>query len=178
MKFELYELDRLEEIKSLFTSVFTDSEGKGEGQLIGNLVRELQETTDKNDIYSFVVKERDVIVGCIFFTRMSFDSPINSFILSPVAISTLNQKQGLGQGLINFGINYLKEENVELLLTYGDPNYYLGVGFKPITEKLIPAPFKLTYPKGWLAQSLIDSEIPTIKGGSSCVKALSNQKYW
>ena len=178
MKFELYELNRQEEIRDLFTGVFTDAEGKSEGELIGNLVLDLQITTDKKDIYGFVAKQGEVIVGCIFFTRMSFDRPINAFILSPVGVSTSSQKQGLGQGLIHFGINYLKKQSVELVLTYGDPDYYSKVGFKPITEKVIPAPLKLTYPEGWLAQSLTGGEIPTIKGGSTCVQALSNQKYW
>ena len=178
MKLEQYKPSQQQEITDLYTSVFTDSEGKDEGKLIGKLVSELQETTDKKDIFGFVAKEGEAIVGCIFFTRMTFDSPITSFILSPVAISTSMQKQGLGQKLINFGINYLKEKKVELIITYGDPSYYSKVGFRLITEKIIPAPLKLTYPEGWLAQSLIGDEIPTIKGRSKCVKALSDQRYW
>jgi len=178
MNLELYKLSQQQEIVDLYTSVFTDSEGESEGKLIGKLVSELQETTDKKDIYGFVAKDGKSIVGCIFFTRMSFDNPIISFILSPVAVLTSIQKQGLGQKLINFGINYLKEKKVELLLTYGDPNYYSKVGFKPVAEKIIPAPLKLTYPEGWLAQSLKGDEIPVIKGSSACVKALSDQNYW
>jgi len=178
MNLELYEPSQQQKITELYTSVFTDSEGKDEGKLIGDLVSELQETADKKDIFGFVVKNGEAIVGCIFFTRMTFDIPITSFILSPVAVSTSMQNQGLGQKLINFSINYLKEKRVELILTYGDPNYYSKVGFKAISERIIPAPLKLTYPDGWLAQSLIGDEIPIIKGSSRCVKALNEQKYW
>ncbi|MCG5517084.1 MULTISPECIES: hypothetical protein [unclassified Ectothiorhodospira] len=41
-----------------------------------------------------------------------------------------------------------------MVLTYGDPNYYSRIGFKPITEALAPAPFTLKQPEGWLGQSL------------------------
>jgi putative acetyltransferase len=109
---------------------------------------------------------------------MSFENQINSFILSPVAISTQFQKQGIGQNLIKFGIDHLKKNNVELVFTYGDPRFYSKVGFKNITEKIAKAPLKLTYPEGWLAQSLISEKIEPIRGDSTCVRALNNQKYW
>ena len=51
MNFELYESSQAHDVKKLFTSVFTNSEGKSEGELIGNLAFELQDTTDKKDIF-------------------------------------------------------------------------------------------------------------------------------
>jgi len=178
MDFEVYDSSRAHDVKELFTCVFTDSEGQEEGDLIGNLAFELQETTDPGDIYGFIAKNGEIIVGCIFFTRIRFETPINAFILAPVAIATQYQRQGLGQRLINYGIDYLKHENVELVITYGDPDYYSKVGFKQITEEVAKAPFKLTYPEGWLARSLIGDKIEPIKGNSTCVSALSNQRYW
>ena len=178
MDFEIYDLSRAHDVKKLFADVFTDSEGQEEGELIGNLAFELQVTTDPKDIFSFIAKDGEIIVGCIFFTRMTFETPINAFILAPVAIATQYQRQGLGQKLIKFGIDYLKNENVELVFTYGDPKYYSKVGFKHITEEVAKAPLKLTCPEGWLAQSLIGDKIEPIEGNSTCVSALSNQRYW
>jgi len=178
MNFEIYESNSPQGIKELFSSVFTNSEGQAEGELIGNLVLDLQETTDPKDLFSFIAKDGVNIIGCIFFTRLQFDVQISAFILSPVAVATQYQNQGIGQKLIKFGINHLKENNVELLFTYGDPNYYSKVGFKYISEKIIKAPLKLTYPEGWLAQSLVSDHIETISGNSTCVSALSNQQYW
>ena len=54
MNFEIYKSCSAHEIKELFTSVFTNSEGQAEGDLIGNLVFELQETTEPKDIFGFV----------------------------------------------------------------------------------------------------------------------------
>jgi len=178
MNFEKYKPNLNHEVKKLFTNVFTDSEGQTEGELIGNLAFELQETTEPKDIFGFVAKDGDVLIGCIFFTRLGFENRINAFILSPVAVATQYQKQGIAQKLIKFGINDLKNKNVKLLFTYGDPKFYSKVGFKYISESIAKAPLILTYPEGWLAQSLISKNIEPISGNSTCVSALNNQQYW
>jgi predicted N-acetyltransferase YhbS len=41
-------------------------------------------------------------------------------------------------------------------MTYGDPSYYAKVGFMPISEADAQAPFPLSHPEGWLAQSLTE----------------------
>ena len=178
MNLSSYSPSNTEEIKQLFTKVFSDSEGQSEGLVIGNLVYELMTGTDAQELYGFVVTENKKIIGSIFFSRMTFESEVNAFILSPVAIDTNYQGKGFGQKLINFGINHLKENGVELVITYGDPKFYSKVGFILITEKLIKAPFTLTYPEGWLAQSLVGDEIGSITGDSYCVEALNKAEYW
>ena len=178
MNFEKYESCSAHEVKKLFTDVFADSEGQAEGELIGNLVFELQDTTEPKDMFGYLVRDGKTLIGCIFFTRMEFENQINAFILSPVAVATRYQKQGIGQELIKFGINSLKKNNVELLFTYGDPNYYSKVGFKYISESIAKAPLILTYPEGWLAQSLVSENIEPISGNSTCVSALNSQQYW
>jgi len=178
MNFSIYESRYAQDVKKLFTDVFADAEGQEEGNLIGNLAFELQETTDPSDIFGLLAKDEEIIVGCIFFTRMIFESSINAFILSPVAISTQYQNKGLGQKLIKFGISHLKSNNVELIFTYGDPSFYSKIGFKQITEEIAKAPFNLTFPEGWLAQSLTSDTIDPIRGNSKCVRALSRTVYW
>ena len=173
-----YSPDNIEEIKQLFTQVFTDSEGQSEGLIIGSLVYDLMAGTDVQDFYGFVAVENEKIIGSIFFTSLTFDSEVNASLLSPVAIHTNYQGRGIGQKLINYGIHHLKENGVELVFTYGDPKFYSKVGFQLITEKSVKAPFTLTYPEGWLAQSLVSDEIKPIKGDSYCVEAFNNAEYW
>ena len=108
MNFGLYESSCALDVKKLFTDVFTNSEGEEEGNLIGNLAFELQETTDPRDIFGFLAKDGEIIAGCIFFTRMTFEISISAFILSPVAISTQYQNQGLGQKLFNVSPKWTK----------------------------------------------------------------------
>lgn len=178
MKLLAYNPDHADEIKHLYTEVFTDSEGRSEGVRIGNLAKELMAETDKKDLYGFVAMERGKIIGCIFFSRLTFESDTRAFILSPVAVHTEHQGKGIGQQLINHGINTLKDEGVELVMTYGDPNFYSKVGFDPVKEETIRAPLQLTYPEGWLGQSLVGDSVKPIAGRSCCVKALNKPEYW
>jgi len=178
MEFSTYKKSSIEEIKQLFTKVFSDSEVPSEGLLIGNLAFNLIETTASKDIYGFVANENDQIIGSIFFTRLIFENGTNTFILAPVAIHTDWQGRGIGQKLIKYGIDHLKKEGVTLMFTYGDPNYYSKVGFSQITEKVAKAPLKLSQPEGWLCQSLVGSEIKPIAGNSHCVEALNKAEYW
>jgi predicted N-acetyltransferase YhbS len=167
------------EIKNLFVKTFTKSEGESEGNLIGNLVEDLLLVTLCVDKEVFISVEKGEIVGCIFFTKLRFEEEnINAYLLSPVAIHSDFQGKGIGQALINFGHNELAKEGVELIITYGDINFYSKVGFKQISEDIIKAPLKLSYPEGWIAKSLINKEIKAIKGKMFCVEALCNQVYW
>ena len=174
----LYSPVNIEEVKDLVTKVFSDSEGQAEGLVIGNLTYNLMAGTDVQDLYGFVTVENEKIIGSIFFTKLRFQSEVNAFLLSPVAIQTNYQGQGIGQKLINFGIHHLKENGVELVFTYGDPKFYSKVGFSPINEQLVKAPLKLSYPEGWLGQSLVNDKIEPITGNSYCVEALNKQEYW
>lgn len=178
MKLLAFKLSNVEDIKQLFIKVFSDAEGQSEGALIGNLTYDIMTSTDAQDLYGFVVIENEKIIGSILFTRLTFQNGVNAFLLSPVAIDTSYQGKGIGQKLINFGINHLRERGVNIVFTYGDPNFYSKVGFNRITEKIAKAPFKLSQPEGWLAQSLVSDEIKAISGGSSCVEAFNKPEIW
>lgn len=178
MKLLVFKPSNIDEIKQLFTNVFSDAEGASEGLLIGRLTHDIMTGTDNQDFYGFVAIENDEIIGSIFFTRLTFQHDIKAFLLSPVAIQTSLQGKGIGQKLISFGIEHLKKAGVRLVFTYGDPNFYSKVGFKQITEKTAKAPFQLSQPEGWLAQPLLDDEMIPIPGHSYCVEAFNNPDIW
>lgn len=178
MELSLFNSSQSKEVIELFTKVFSASENEKEGQSIGNLVSNLIATTDPQDLIGFVAISDGEIVGSIFFSRLVLPGEQTAFILSPVAVATNQQGKGIGQQLINFGISHLKSQGVNLLFTYGDPDFYARVGFKPISESIVKAPLKLTFPQGWLAQSLDGRPINAIKGTAHCVEALNDQKYW
>ena len=178
MEILAYNSNKIEEIKQLFTNVFSDSEGQAEGLVIGNLTYDVMTDTDAHDLYGFVATENEQIIGSIFFTRLTFQNGVSAFMLSPVAIQTSYQRKGIGQKLINFGINHLKENGVSIVFTYGDPTFYSKVGFSQISEKIIKAPLKLSQPEGWLGQSLVSDKIEPIAGTSYCVEAFNKPEIW
>lgn len=173
-----YTPDQSAEIKNLFVKAFSDSGGESEGILVGNLAHTLMTETDEQDIYGFVAIERQKIIGCLFFSRLIFESNACAFILSPVAVHTDHHGKGIGRKLIQYGIQILKSKRVELIMTYGDIDFYSKVGFKPVSEDVVKAPFQLSHPEGWLGQSLISDPIPPLTGRPFCVKALNNHRYW
>lgn len=178
MQFKAYNRIQSQEIIELFNAVFSASEGQKEGQIIGQLVKELLNTTDSNKLFGYISTSDDRITGCIFFTPLTLPSGKVAFILSPVAVSTSEQGKGIGQQLINFGIQQIRKHGAELLFTYGDPDFYSKVGFIKISEDLIKAPLKLSFPEGWLALSLNNQQITSETGPAKCVEALNKQEYW
>ena len=124
------------EIEQLFIKTFADSEGQAEGEMIGCLARDFMSSTPEGDFYCFVAREDKQIVGCIFFSRITFESEIRAFILGPVAVHTDHQGRGIGQRLITFGIDTLSTDGVELAITYGNPAFYSKVGFQVVKERL------------------------------------------
>lgn len=178
MRFTGYSPEDTGAIERLFITTFSDSEGPTEGEMIGRLARDLIDTTDKSDLYCFVAREDDQIVGSILFSRLTFESGISAFILAPVAVLTDFQGKGIGQKLITFGLGELSKDGVELAITYGDPAFYSKVGFLSVGEAVIPTPLPLQHPEGWLAQSLRGNELEPIEGRSSCVEALNKPEYW
>jgi len=173
-----YEPKNAEELRKLFTKTFTDSEGPEEGQLIGRLVQNLMACDDKAVIRGFIATKGDKIIAGIFFTRLTFESDVSAFLLAPVAVHTDHQGKGVGQALINYGLNAIKGSDVEVVFTYGDINFYSKVGFQQIDKSIARAPLNLTYPEGWLAQSLVSDEVKPIPGNSTCVEEFNDPAYW
>lgn len=178
MNIQDYQKSEEESIKRLFKDVFSDSENLEEGTLVSNLVGHIINSTNEKDIFGFVAKIQGQLIASIFFTRLKFNNSCSAFILSPVAVHTQFQGKGIGQKIINFGIKQLKDKNIDLLFTYGDPAFYSKVGFKWLDQQIVQAPFTLSHPQGWLCQSLNNKPVMPIKSRPSCVSALDNELYW
>ena len=105
MNYQTLDKTKRKEIARLFTSVFISSEGEEEGTLIGNLSAELASSIDNEEIICFGIYENERLIASIFFTRLRFNNPIQVYMLAPVAVSSEYQRKGIGQALINYGLN-------------------------------------------------------------------------
>lgn len=171
--------DSKKEITDLFKATFTASEGAEEGALIGSFVDRLLATTDETDIFVFSARQPDGLAGAAIFTRMRYSQDERSvFILSPMAVATAQQGAGIGQRLLTFGLETLRENGVDVALTYGDINFYSKVAFRQIPVSDAKPPLPLTYPEGWLGQSLTDRPLDPLQGSSVCVDALNDPALW
>lgn len=178
MKFSLFSKSESQSVIDLFKSVFSASEREAEGQVIADFVSNLIATTKPQDLIGCTAEEDEVIVGCIFFSRFTVPSGQLAFILSPAAVLTNVQGTGIGQKLIQYGLDHLRSQNVNLVFTYGDPSYYSKTGFEQINENIVKAPCPLSQPIGWLAQSLDGTKIEAMAGPTQCVGALNDPDLW
>ncbi|QEO46966.1 GNAT family N-acetyltransferase [Vibrio tarriae] len=180
MNFSLYKSQQKLEIIDLFQNTFSDSEGSEEGTVIGKLVSDfLSNSLQKDDLFVFVAcDDHQRVVGSILFSKLSFPNEENVYLLAPVAVATKWHGQGIGQALIRFGLETLKEKDISHVITYGDIRFYSKVGFTAINEEMIQAPLTLSYPEGWLAQSLTGQAITPISGKPTCLEAIANPVYW
>lgn len=179
MELDIEDGARADEIPAFFAAVFTASEGEAEGQRIGDLATALLATTPKEDRLVFSARENGELLGCVVFSRLVYEQEDRIvFLLSPVAVASRRQNQGIGQALVQYGLDALRRRGVDVAVTYGDPDYYARVGFRPVSKEVARAPLPLSHPEGWLAQSLTDLPLAPLKGPSRCVVALNDPDYW
>jgi putative acetyltransferase len=178
MEIKILDCGIKEQVASLFSSVFTYSEGEGEGRLIGRLASALAARIDNQEVVSVGACENGKLIGAIFFTRLQFKEPVEAYMLSPVAVSTVHQGKGVGQALIRHGLNSLRSRSATMVMTYGDPAFYAKTGFQALSEDAIQAPHALSMPQGWLVQHLTGGVIPTLKSRPACVPEFDDPAYW
>jgi putative acetyltransferase len=99
-------------------------------------------------------------------------------MMAPVAVATAHQSKGIGRRLITHALDALRQEGVDIAVTYGDPAFYGRVGFEPVSEADLPAPQPLNQPQGWIAQSLTDEPLTPLSGPAACVAAFDDPALW
>lgn len=179
MKLSAEKQDWSNVLPEVFRQVFSESEGAAEGDVIGALVSDLLTQTPDDDLHAAIAHDGPQVLGCILFSRLRFDrDPRQVFLMSPVAVRTDRQKTGIGQRLIAYGLDGLRRDKVDFVVTYGDPNYYGKAGFLPISEEFLQAPLPLSHPHGWLGQALTAAEMAPFNGPSHCVSAFNKPELW
>lgn len=165
-------------ISDFFREVFEKSEGPDEGLLIGSLASEIFRSTEPYDFYCDVITENDQIIASAFYTRLTYPSGVNTFVIGPVAVHHDFQRRGIGQKLLKTGITSKIKTGMDYILTYGDPAFYGKVGFVQISEDDVKAPFRLSLPEGWLLYHHSADYRSELAGNPNCVQALNDVRYW
>ena len=158
--------------------LFEDTFPAGEAALVAELAHDLAQQADGSTITGIVAEDDQSIVACAVFSRMTYAQGTAVFILSPMAVHPSLQGQGIGQNVIRQGIDALIAAGGEVLVTYGDPAFYSKVGFELTTTDCLPAPFELSHPEGWIAQSLTGETLPVLTGPVGCVGPLDKAELW
>jgi putative acetyltransferase len=141
--------------------------------VVVTLVDRLRESPDWIDGLSFVAETNGRIVAHILFTRSLLDAPrrlVDVLVLSPVSVATDFQGQGIGSGLIRYGLAELAARPEPLVFLEGAPGFYGRFGFQRAGELgfrrpslRIPEPgfqvIKLATYEPWMTGTLIYSHV-------------------
>ena len=169
----------VENDKKLIRKVHQNAFDQSEGEVVSQLAIDLLEDATALPILSLVAEQDDKIIGNIIFSSVNIEGVegVSAYILAPLAVTKHAQKNGIGTLLINKGLETLKERGAEIVLVYGDPNYYMRTGFKA-GHNLKP-PHKLEYPEeAWMAQELVEGTLTKTQGTVRCALSLNSPEYW
>lgn len=166
----------LNAIQKVIETSFSDEENT----VISNFTADLFRETTTPPIKSLVAEVDNQVIGYVSYSPifLKSDSCISGYVLAPLAVSQEHQKQGVGSNLINSGIDMLTDDGIDVLLVYGDPDYYGRFGFKEETGRSFVPPYPLTYPFGWLGMVLNGTFMPDIPIKFDCVQSLNKPDLW
>ncbi len=162
-------------IRKLHQNAFDQSES----ETVSQLAIDLLEDKTALPILSLVAEQDNEIIGNVIFSSVSIEGTegVPAYILAPLAVTKASQRSGIGTQLINKGLETLKERGAEIVIVYGDPNYYMRTGFK--AEHNLKPPYKLQYPEeAWMAQELVEGILTTTQGTVRCALSLNSPALW
>ena len=167
------------DLDSIQTVIETAFSGK-ESNAISKLAADLCSEATSPSIMSLVAKGDDQVIGYVSYSPifLKSDTHISGYILAPLAVSPEHQTQGVGTNLIKRGMDMLTEDGVDVLLVYGDPEYYGRFGFKDEIGGLFMPSYPLEYPFGWRGLMLNETAVPVSPVRFECVAALSKSELW
>ena len=179
MEFSREYMERDREIAGLFEATFFARQGYLEGSQVGELARNLMYRVHARDLYVFTAESDGALVGAAAFSRLSFEGDERSvFMLAPMTAAVGSHGRGVGQALIRHGLDALRHDGVQIVLTYGEPHFYAKLGFSRISCEFAPPPYELTLPEVWQGLSLTDRKLTPLAGPSRCVPPFDDPLMW
>jgi len=163
--------------------IHRESFGASKGPTIARLVNDLFDDPTAQSIRSFAAIVERKIVGHILFTRTAVQGAnpgLASSILAPLAVLPDYQAEGIGQKLINYGLEKLRQDGCQLVFVLGHPDYYPRCGFSPAGRLGFAAPYSIPdeHAGAWMVQQLCPGIIGIETGTVLCSKVLNAPEHW
>ena len=116
----------------LVEQVFTEHENADEGRLVRSLVEEIRSKEYYLPELELLMLEDGEVVGYVMFSRFHIEGRYTDrlVILTPAAVKTSCQRQGISRELINYGLRKAADMGFTAALVEGNPANYRARGFK------------------------------------------------
>lgn len=95
-------------------------------------------------LLSLVARLNGEVVGHVLFSRLHIERDnghVKAVALAPLAVKPLEQGQGVGDCLVERGIEDLRAMGEHIVLVLGDPGYYQRFGFSVDAAHGLRTPF-------------------------------------
>ena len=116
----------------LVEQVFTEHENADEGKLVRRLVEEIRSKKYYLPELELLMLEDGEVVGYVMFSRFHLGGKYDDrlVILTPAAVKTNLQRQGISRELITYGLRKAAEMGFTAALVEGNPANYRARGFQ------------------------------------------------
>jgi putative acetyltransferase len=147
------------------------------------LVAALLEDPTAVPVVSLLAEVDGVAIGHILFTRATVTgegtAPPAS-ILAPLAVVPEAQRRGVGQALIEAGIEALGALDVSLVFVLGHMGYYPRAGFHPALRFGLDPPYGIdpAVSDAWMVREIRPGTLGSVRGTVRCADALMRPELW
>ena len=116
----------------LVEEVFTQHENADEGRLVRRLVEEIRSKEFYLPELELLMLDRGEIIGYVMFSRFHIEGKYTDrlVLLSPAAVKTRCQRQGVSRELIEYGKRKAAEMGFTAAMVEGNPANYRARGFQ------------------------------------------------
>lgn len=117
---------------ALVEEVFTEHENAEEGKLVRRLAEEIRSKEFYLPELELLMIEDNEVVGYVMFSRFHIEGKYTDrlVLLSPAAVKTTCQRQGISRELIEYGLRKAAEMGFTAALVEGNPANYRARGFQ------------------------------------------------
>jgi putative acetyltransferase len=95
-------------------------------------------------LLSLVAELDGRVVGHVLFSRTWIETPagrVSAVALAPAAVHPEHQREGIGSGLIEHGLELVKARGEGIVIVAGHPQYYPRFGFSTEKARFLRSPF-------------------------------------
>ena len=116
----------------LVEQVFTEHENADEGRLVRALVEEIRSKEYYLPELELLMLEDGEVIGYVMFSRFHIEGKYEDrlVLLSPAAVKTSCQRQGISRELIEYGLKKAAEMGFTAAMVEGHPANYRARGFQ------------------------------------------------
>lgn len=116
----------------LVEQVFTEHENADEGKVVRALVEEIRSKKYYLPELELLMIEEGAVIGYVMFSRFHIEGKHEDrlVLLTPAAVKTSCQRQGISRELIEYGFRKAAEMGFTAAMVEGNPANYRARGFK------------------------------------------------